>query len=320
MGKKTNPNILRLGVSKNWKTEFFEKKKKELPLYIFKDLEIQGYLERFLENKNFFIHNYSQYYSNNTLNLYISYFVPVKSSLIKNSKTKTFCLVNTTGHKKFVCYTSDNFSSNLDSIEIIDNKNAFKKMYKLKKYLKFNKFQSSYLYFNLFENSLENMLGVISNFMSNKFDIKISFSCINKDFNHLNVLKTKKIRMLRKFKFASFFKDGLELLFHVAFNKNSARLLAKFISVQLKTINRFNYFLTFIKSTLGILISSKLSTLKGVKIMLKGRLSKGPRAKHKILIIGDVAVQKFNSNIDYFQTTTHNANGSYGIKVWIVNK
>ena len=38
MGQKTNPNILRLGVTKNWKTEFFEKKKKELPLYIFNDL------------------------------------------------------------------------------------------------------------------------------------------------------------------------------------------------------------------------------------------------------------------------------------------
>ena len=55
MGQKINPNILRLGVYKNWKTEFFEKKKKELPLYIFKDLEIQNFLEKFLEREKIFI-------------------------------------------------------------------------------------------------------------------------------------------------------------------------------------------------------------------------------------------------------------------------
>ena len=40
MGQKINPVIFRLGVNKTWKTEFFEKKNNELPLYVFKDLEI----------------------------------------------------------------------------------------------------------------------------------------------------------------------------------------------------------------------------------------------------------------------------------------
>ena len=55
MGQKTNPNILRLGVTKKWKTEFFEKSQKELPLYVFKDLEIQDYIERFFEINNILI-------------------------------------------------------------------------------------------------------------------------------------------------------------------------------------------------------------------------------------------------------------------------
>jgi len=38
MGQKINPIIFRLGVNKTWKTEFFEKKNHELPLYVFKDL------------------------------------------------------------------------------------------------------------------------------------------------------------------------------------------------------------------------------------------------------------------------------------------
>jgi len=45
MGQKINPNIFRLGVNKTWKTEFFEKKAHELPLYTFKDLEIKSYIE-----------------------------------------------------------------------------------------------------------------------------------------------------------------------------------------------------------------------------------------------------------------------------------
>lgn len=335
MGQKTNPNILRLGVTKNWKTEFFEKKKKELPLYVFKDLEIQNYIERFFESKTIvfknkqstpmgiFVYDYYQYYSDNVLNLHISYLVSPRSNFNVFEKRKSVSVINSSGNKKIINYSNENFLSDSTFVKINSfDENTFKKMYNTKKYLDINHFDKNISTFrsNTFNNSLENMLRVISNFTFNKFDIVVNFSCINKDFNYLSFLKTKKVRMLQKFKSNPFFKDGLELLFHVAFNKNSARLLAKFISIQLKVIKRPNFFLAFIKQTLTILISSKLSTLKGVKIILKGRLSKGPRAKHKILSIGDVAVQSLNCNMDYFQTTTHNSNGSYGIKVWVVGK
>lgn len=335
MGQKTNPNILRLGITKNWKTEFFEKKKKELPLYVFKDLEIQSYIERFFESKTIvlknkqsismgiFVHDYYQYYSDNVLNLHISYLVSPRSNSHALEKKKSVSVINSLGNKKIINYSNKNFSSDLISVKINNpDGNISKKMYNIKKYLNANQFNKNISNFvsNTFNNSLENIFRVISGFTFNKFDIVVNFSCINKDFNYLSFLKTKKVRMLQKFKSTPFFKDGLELLFHISFNKNSARLLAKFISFQLKVIKRPNFFLAFIKQTLTILISSKLSTLKGVKIILKGRLSKGPRAKHKILSIGDLAVQNLNCNMDYFQTTTHNANGSYGIKVWVVGK
>ena len=311
MGQKINPNILRLGVYKNWKTEFFEKKKKELPLYIFKDLEIQNFLEKFLEREKIFIHNYSQYFTNNTISLFISYFVPIKSNFNTTlSGNKKLYLLSSSFKKKSVCY---NYNKN----NILLEYNFFnKKLYKFKKYLKYPFKNFS---FNLNKNLLENMLQIISNFMLNKVNIKITFSCINKN---LNVFKIKrKIKVLKKFQAAPFYKDGLEWLFNIAFNKNSARLLAKFISVQLKTTsNRPKLLLAFIKNTLKILLFSKLCVFKGVKIVLKGRLTKGPRAKHKILVIGDVPVQKLNCNIDYFQTTTHNNKGSFGIKVWIIEK
>lgn len=323
MGQKINPNIFRLGVTKNWKTEFFEKKKKELPLYLFKDLEIQSYIERFIESKTFiisnkqnsfenipigvFIHDYYQYYNDNTLNLCISYLVVPKSNVYGLKKKKDLLKSEFLNNKKF--------SSNL-----IQKNKFFKNMHQIKKYLVSTKFDKNFSPFNLFNNNLENMLRIISIFTFNKFDIRINFSCLNKDFKYLKFLKVKRIRMLQKFRLTPFFKNGLELLFHVTFNKNSARILSKFIASQLKEIERPNFFFSFIKRTLSILISSKLSTVKGIKIKMNGRLNKRPRAKQRIINIGDVKVQTLFCNIDYFQTTTHNVNGSYGIKVWIVEK
>ena len=380
MGQKTNPNILRLGTTKNWKVEFFEKKNKELPLYVFNDLEIYEYIERFLKIKGIFIHDYRQFYSNKTLNLYISYFVTPK----KNFKNKIVLKkINSETIKRpikeifkgldidqrfqeyryFLCYSNDLivFTKTLnDAIKVencitqlleTSNSDSFDKKLLIKKINRKGKIslnieqekystntskmyefrtrlKSTLLNENTFnsitlENDLKNVLKVINNYTKHKFDVVINFSCINKDFtNYFSVFKNKKIRMLQRFKFTPFFKEGWELLFHVTFNSNSARLLSTFIAEQLKMlkIKQLNFFFAFIKRTLTVLISSNLSKLKGVKVIVKGRLSKNIRAKHRILTVGDVAVQTLDSNIDYHQTTIHNANGSYGIKVWIVEK
>ena len=66
--------------------------------------------------------------------------------------------------------------------------------------------------------------------------------------------------------------------------------------------------------------SSGSSKIKGVKIVIRGRLNGVPRAKQKIIIVGDVPVQSISAKLDYSQTTIHNSNGSYGIKVWVVEK
>ena len=74
------------------------------------------------------------------------------------------------------------------------------------------------------------------------------------------------------------------------------------------------------KQALTVLSNSEPSKIKGVKIVIKGRLNGVPRAKQKIMIIGDVPAQSISANLDYAQTTIHNSNGSYGIQVWVVEK
>jgi Ribosomal protein S3, C-terminal domain len=334
MGQKTNPNILRLGITKHWKTEFFEKKKKELPLYIYKDLEIQSYIERFLESKGILVYDYNQFYSNNTLNLYISFFVSYKfckSQKIPfaNLKSKT----NDTRIKKSpFTYSLSTYLNNFHLTHTIFLKKdkttkliRLKKLYRFKSSsLKVNKFKNwtSKLIYSVTDNYLIKMFQVILGFTTQKFDILINLSCINKDCSYLKILKKRKVSIVRRFKNVLFFKqDGFELLCYVVFNKNSARLLAKFISLHLKVVKRPMFLLSCVKKTLKVLMSlKKRATVKGVKIILKGRLRRGPRAKHKQVILGDVPVQTIDSNIDYFQTTTHNSKGSYGIKVWVVYK
>lgn len=342
MGQKINPNIFRLGVNKTWKTKFFEKKSQELPLYTFKDLEIKSYIERFLATQEIILHDYKQYYSNSTLNLYISYFVTSEFSL-KKDELEDIILINKLGDKKLIKHVSINrIPSDTKSGKI-----SFKKwnkpfdFYKMKKYLKLNHYSDlrKLPTFKTYElnskflsgdsgslhnwsttNFFEQLFKVLSLFTNNKFNIVVNFCCINKDLNFLKFSQTKKFTLLQKFRNTLFLKEGIELLFHVVYNRNSANLLAKFIGLQIKKIKRQKFFFSFLKQALIILIDSRFSKVKGIKIIIKGRLNGVPRAKHKIITIKDVPVQSLNELLDYSQVTVHNSNGSYGIKVWIVEK
>nr|YP_009485533.1 ribosomal protein S3 [Nitzschia alba]AVR57597.1 ribosomal protein S3 [Nitzschia alba] len=336
MGQKINPNIFRLGINKTWKTEFFEKKTHELPLYTFKDLEIKSYIERFFETQGIILHDYKQHYSDSTLNLYVSYFISsefiIDKKLDNNSKVT---LIDKEGNKKTVLDTS------LDTKQILNLKAPLFKnqnilnSYKIKEYLKANsslllkpdsneivpvkKFVENSTSLKV-EGILNNLFKVLSLFTNNKFNIIINFCCLNKDLNFLKKTQKKNFILLQKFKGTPFLKEGIELLFHVVYNRSSAHLLTKFIAIQIKKVKRHKFFLSFLKQTLTILSNSEFSKVKGIKILIKGRLNGVPRAKHKTITIGDTPVQSFNSTLDYSQMTVHNANGSYGIKVWIIEK
>jgi ribosomal protein S3 len=335
MGQKINPNIFRLGVNKKWKTEFFEKKRHELPLYTFKDLEIKSYVERFLETQGIILHDYKQHYSNSTLTLYISYFVSSEFVVGKKDRAGKITLTNKLGNYKVV----QNIKTSSTTIVKGSQDSLFKAQtptdyYNIKKYLSFhsnslnlsnkklvgfNNFHSNLVNLKI-EGVLNNLFKVLSLFTNNKFNIIINFCCINKNLSFLKKTQEKNFILLQKFKGTPFLKEGIELLFNSVYNNNSANLLAKFIAMQIKKVKRHKFFLSFLKQTLTILLNSSFSKVKGIKIMIKGRLNGVPRAKHKVITIGDVPLQSINAVVDHAQIATHNSNGSYGIKVWIVEK
>ena len=125
---------------------------------------------------------------------------------------------------------------------------------------------------------------------------------------------------LQKFKYTKFFEEGINLIFLSMYKINSVNLLSHFVSTQLIRNKRQKFFITFLKKTLTLFLMSNFSKIKGVKIKIKGRLNGAPRAKHKIITVGNVATQTINSTLNYAESTTHTSNGSYGIKVWVVEK
>lgn len=335
MGQKTNPNIFRVGINKTWKTEFFEKKRHELPLYTFKDLEIKSYIERFLETHKILVHDYKHHYDNSTLYIYISYFV--LPDFITNKKSNTnLILLNQSKNKKII---NSNNVKNLnitaclskDNVQYLNkfksSSNSVNNPYKIKNYIKENKIflQTNNVTLNeilslKIEGVLNNMFKVLSLFNKNNCNIIINFCCLNKNLTFLKNIQKKNFMLLQKFRGTPFLKEGRSLMFHSVYNRNSANMLAKFIAVQIRKVKRHKFFLSFLKQTLTILLNSNLSKVRGVKIIVKGRLNGVPRAKHKIISVGDVPVQSLNVKMDYAQTTAHNSNGSYGIKVWIIEK
>ena len=180
----------------------------------------------------------------------------------------------------------------------------------------FTKFSSTLKFDGIFSEIFK----VLNSFNNNKLNVVLNFCCVNKDLHFLKTAQKKIFKSLQKFRNTPFFKEGVELLFHVAYNSNSANLLAKFIVSQLKKIKRQKFFFSFLNQTLTVLLNSNLSQVKGVKMIVRGRLNGAPRAKQKIIIIGDVPVQSISTKLDYSQATAHNSNGSYGIKIWVVEK
>lgn len=348
MGQKTNPNILRLGKVKEWNSKYFEKKQADLPVYIFRDIEIKKFLSKFFKNNGLNIYNCKLYYSENSLNVFISYYYTTKflaiynqskhqkniKILFKNKKSKNFWRRNFFVKNKIFKNKLYNFKSYNQTISQSFNKNFIKKHFFLetrfqrlqhiinyKKYY-LNKQNFNHINIDLFQ---EKVLESLSLFVNKKQNITLHLEQINKNSTSIQTFTEKKKKWittnlikLRKFQNSEFFKDGINILYYCINKKESSDFLAKFIGFYLKQLKRPNFFLRFLKSSLKLLIHKEFSQLKRVQIRIKGRLNGAPRAKNRFIKIGkDVPNLTINSKINYAESTAYTSNGTIGIKVWM---
>lgn len=339
MGQKTNPNVLRLGITKNWKSRYFEKKSTEIAIYDFKSIEIQKFACKFFKNNGFNIHNCRVNYSpNGTINIFISYYVtPEQKNFYNKSKEYYTELEFVNLMEKIENYISyqtfkyikklDTYNEKTKKLNILKNKlrrNYFnltcfnEKEFLIEKYDNIRVTRIDY-FLNYFFESL-------STFVNKKINFFLTLQQLNTSFK--NNLKKKNLAALKKSlvrlsrlennKFLPPLKESINILFIAVQQPNSANLLAEFIANRLKKLKRHNLFLKFIKKCLKIL--KKYSKLKGIQIKITGRLNKSRRARHKtIKIYKKLPVFSIKSNIDYAEQTSYTPNGTIGVKVWTYN-
>lgn len=89
MGQKTNPNIFRLGKTKTWNLQYFEKKSNETSIYTFKILEIKKFIYKFFKDHGLIVHSCEiQYLNENSLNICIFYYLTINSLNLVSSINK----------------------------------------------------------------------------------------------------------------------------------------------------------------------------------------------------------------------------------------
>jgi ribosomal protein S3 len=89
VGQKTNPNILRVGLMHNWKSKYFEKKPVEHSICVFKDLEIKKYINQFFKNNGLIVHSIRLNFNENSLHIFVSYFLTFRAILLARVVTST---------------------------------------------------------------------------------------------------------------------------------------------------------------------------------------------------------------------------------------
>lgn len=243
----------------------------ESSFYLYKTLEIQKYLNRFFGLYKIKIHNCKIFYSESSLQVFISFYV--------TAKTITVIYKNLTKYsKKLLTYTSRASSKYKNPKQ----KKATKPQFKLpspKVKLKIKKLQKIRMKKSLSSTKSNTFLAVglkkfqdillesLIKYTKNKIDVSVTLQNLNryKQLSYTQVESLKILfRQLRKYVRNSFFKEAINVLFITILKRKSAKLLADFISDQFRlnqlrtdqrTISRKdNYFLGFLKQAIMLFL------------------------------------------------------------------
>lgn len=337
MGQKTNPNILRLGITKNYNYKYLEKKSSELARYDFNNLEIKKFVCQFFKTNKLNVDECKiNYFQDGVLQIFVSYYSVHETETFFENDTETTELLE---EKKNNFYKKNTIYKIFNYIKKLKIKNKkIKRLPLLKKRLKHRYFNFITLNDKFLFGKYKNVKQIQSNyflnllceslskFLNKKIKIFVTLRQLNK--NLIKKLDNKKITILKKslvklnrykHKRNPFFAEGLNTLFVCSQKQNSANLIAEFIATQLGNLKRHNFFFKFVKHCLTIFKTNGYSKLTGIKIKIKGRINRRPRAKHRFYKIGkEIPLLSIDSKINYAEKTAFTPNGTMGVKVWTI--
>ncbi len=317
---------------RNWKFKYFEKNIKESHSYVFKSLEIKHYIQKFLKDYKLVLHSYQLNFSNSTIHVFVSVHkqrLNKKKNEKKKTKKKTFFirkLLRKLEKKKTLRNNETNKHLETGTLDI-RYKNEYKlitlyvkkKSHLIKKsfILKCNDIKNDKL-----NNFTEKLIEGLSLFTKNKFNIILTLQNMNLMVNYnqnKESFKNAKLK-LQRFEKSDFFYLGTYILITFVTQNNSEKLLTDFISKELRTTKRHNFFLYFIKEGLTLMLDQKFSKILGIKIIIKGRLNNVMRSTSKKITIGKISLIQPNSKLISSETTAYGRNGTLGVKIWVLKK
>nr|YP_010377342.1 ribosomal protein S3 [Helicotheca tamesis]QYB23029.1 ribosomal protein S3 [Helicotheca tamesis] len=293
-----------------WKTRYYEKNKKEHSLYLYNSLEIEKTIKRLLKLYKLILNDLEIKYSNSQLEIFLSYYSTVKSfKLLQQITKKKSILIKPLSNSK---------------IKLSSNKILFKKRLVLLSFLKKKLFKKEFLNKLLLQknNFSEILLESLSLFTRKKLKLIVIVQNLNKGISFRlknkfsNILKEIFLK-LRKFDRNIFFKETLNILLLTICKSINLKLLTNFIAFQFSVMKKHNMFLIFLKQTLKLLHNSHVSVIKGLKIIIKGRLNGAARARSKIIQTGSTPLQTNSLKILHSKSTSYTPNGTFSIKSWV---
>lgn len=313
MGQKSNSNILRVGIgNRTWDSKYLEKTIEESTFLVYQDLKIRDFIVRFLKLHGLLLYNCNINRTDVVLNIHVSFFTLLNSVQIINTVNASITkeLIDTSSFSDSSSGTSTSKNKVARQPSVLNSKKTWYKT-RYKKKINF-----------LSQNFIFKLLSSLNNYLKNKYRINLVVQNLNKGLSsrltNSEATEFRNIIMQLRVYFKSpFFRETINILLISIKNKLKSKILTEFIALKLSGMKRHNYFLTFLKRTLVLVIKSTHFEIKGVKLKIKGRFNGVPRSSTRLIQVGKVPLQTLKSKIDYSSTTSFTANGTFGVQLWI---
>lgn len=290
--------------NKKWNYLYFESTPAELPSNISRSLEIEEYFQKTFKDNGFIIQDYKINFSKSVINVLLSV-CKLKQSRLKLSSSNKFNKENSNYIKK---------NSQLKKRPIKEKYLQITTLCKNSR-LKTKTERLKNIEFTNISNKIAKSLKL---FTKSKQNINITI----KEINFVNANHNIKLVLgnLYKFRKAFFFKTGKRVIIPSITQSNSAELIGKFTAEQLGKVKQQNFFFNFLKESILLLVNQNFSKLKGVKVIVTGRINNSSRSRVRKIEIGNISLISGNSKRNYFESTAFTSNGTIGVKVWVSEK
>lgn len=327
MGKQVNPQILRFSQNEDWLSKYYCNNL-NYPNLIMQDNIIRDYVINFISLFNTKVAQVYIYREQHRVIVRIfSYndsFTNWKSFLTKQRKKinhRNNALVRLSKNNKSTLNSNylnsldwSQFNKDLDN-EILFRKNNLKLDYISKNNLFIGYSGKRLLSLNLSYLLKTNVIVKNSNIISNNQRVLLLKLFTHTGFRLRSPLsKYLRIKFICLVYYSLLYKSSLLLCRYLRF------IIPRFCKKKRKS-RKINPFLKSLKSVIILMFNGSFANqvcVKGVKILLKGRINGSRRKRTYVIKKGHTSTQSFKNEISYYQEDCLTIFGILGIKVWII--